>query len=266
MILFDSHCHINDSHFDADRDETIARMKAAGLVGAMVIGCDRGEEILVETLVRQNPGFLYGAWALHPEYMDDQHPQATEEEIFSICSQPEFRAVGETGLDYYWVKDSVLRQAQAARFRLHIAVAKALKKPLIVHARSAEKDAVEILTEEHAGDVGFVLHCFDSTPDIAQAAVDAGGYVGFTGIITFKSAQKLLDSVKAVPLDRLLVETDCPYMAPVPKRGKRNEPAFVEFVARKVAEAKGLDPEETARQTAYNAVHLFQLPISFSVQ
>ena len=261
MFLFDSHCHINDSHFDADRDATIARMKEAGLVGAMVIGCDRGEETLVKQLADTHPGFLYGAWALHPEYMDDQHPETSVEEISRICSQPEFWAVGETGLDYYWVKDEELLKAQRNRFRLHIAAAKALNKPLIVHARSAEHDAVKILAEEHAGDVGFVLHCFDSTPEVARACVDAGGYVGFTGIITFKSAQALLPSVAAVPLERILVETDCPYMAPVPKRGKRNEPAFVEFVARKVAEVKNIDPEEAAHATACNATRLFRIPL-----
>lgn len=266
MILFDSHCHINDSHFDADRNDTIKRMKEAGLIGAMVIGCDRGEKKRIKELVDQNPNFLYGAWALHPEYMDEVHRETSVHEILSICDEPEFYAVGETGLDYYWVKADALRQAQKERFRMHIAAAKELKKPVIVHARAAERDAVEILTQEHAGDVGFVLHCFDSTPNIAKAAVDAGGYVGFTGIITFKSAQKLLESVKAVPIDRLLVETDCPYMAPVPKRGKRNEPAFVEFVAKKVAEVKGLDPEETARQTAYNAMRLFRLPIPSCIQ
>lgn len=256
--LFDSHCHINAPEFAYDRADVIRRMKAAGLVGAMVIGCEEKEIGLVTDLVRGNPGFLYGAWALHPEYeVTDEHPEVTLEHIVDVCSAPEMAAVGETGLDYHWCKGDLTWQKN--RFRRHIEAALHLKKPLIVHAREAEDDALAILTEMHAGDVGFVLHCFGGTMDCALKAVDAGGLVSFTGVVTFKSATALAETAEAVPLEKLMVETDCPYMAPVPYRGKRNEPAFVAKVAEKIATVKDLPYDEVAWVTTENALNFFHL-------
>lgn len=256
--LFDSHGHINAPEFAADRGAVIARMKEAGLVGGTVIGCDESEIELVKTIVRENPGFLHGAWALHPEYeVTPERPEVTLERILDVCSAPEIIAVGETGLDYHWCKGDLAWQK--ARFRRHIEAAKILKKPVIVHAREAEEDALAILKEMHAGDVGFVLHCFGGTTDCALATVDAGGFVGFTGVVTFKSATVLAETARQVPLESLLIETDCPYMAPVPYRGKRNEPAFVAKVAEKIAAVKGLTYDEVAEATTTNALKLFSL-------
>ena len=256
--LFDSHCHINAPEFNDDRGQVISRMKAAGLVGAVVVGCDETEIDLVRSLVRENSGFLLGAWALHPEYeVTAKRAEVTTERIAEVCSAPEIRAVGETGLDYHWCKGDLTWQKN--RFRRHIQVAKALGKPLIVHAREAEDDALAILTEEHAGDVGFVLHCFGGSSRCALETVDAGGLVSFTGVLTFKSAAALCETVKALPLSSLMVETDCPYMAPVPYRGKRNEPAYVLKVAAKIAEIKGLDFEEVAAVTTQTALDFFHV-------
>ncbi len=256
--LFDSHGHINAPEFAADRDAVIARMKEAGLVGGTVIGCDESEIELVKTLVRENPGFLYGAWALHPEYeASPERPEVALERILAVCAAPEIVAVGETGLDYHWCHGDLTWQKN--RFRRHIEAAKILRKPVIVHAREAEADALAILKEMHAGDVGFVLHCFGGTTDCALATADAGGYVGFTGVVTFKSAAALAETARQVPLDHLLIETDCPYMAPVPYRGKRNEPAFVAKVAEKIAAVKGLSYDEVAEATTSNALKLFSL-------
>ena len=256
--LFDSHSHINAPEFAEDRAAVIDRMRSAGLVGAMVIGCEEREIGTVTDLVRTNPGFLYGAWALHPEYeVSDERPEVTLERIIDVCSAPEMVAVGETGLDYHWCKGDLTWQKN--RFRRHIEAALYLKKPIIVHAREAEDDALAILTEMHAGDAGFVLHCFGGTTDCALRAVDAGGLVSFTGVVTFKSAAALAETARVVPLQNLMVETDCPYMAPVPYRGKRNEPAFVAKVAEKIAAVKDLSFEEVARVTTENALTFFHL-------
>ena len=152
--LFDSHSHINAKEFDADRACVIERMHQAGLVGALVLGCDRSEIDGIKDLVRAHPGFLVGAWALHPEYEDAT--ETSVKEICEICSAPEIVAVGETGLDFHWCHGDLTWQKE--RFRMHIRAAKILKKPLVVHAREAEKEAVTILKEENAGDVGFVMH------------------------------------------------------------------------------------------------------------
>ena len=223
MILFDSHSHLNDPAFDEDREDVIARMRAGGMAGAMVIACN--DEDLPKTIeiVEAHPGFLFGAWAVHPEYPD--HREADEEEIARVAMHPQFKAVGETGLDFYWCKEPL--DWQRERFRKHIRAAKIAKKPLINEARRA---------------------------------VDLGGHVSFTGNLTFKRNDALREVARSVPLSRLLLETDCPYMAPVPFRGKRAEPLHVEWLARLHAELHDTDAETAARVTTENAVRLFDLP------
>lgn len=256
MILFDSHSHLNDPAFDEDREDVIARMRAGGMAGAMVIACS--DEDLPKTIeiVEAHPGFLFGAWAVHPEYPD--HREADEEEIARTASHPQFKAVGETGLDFYWCKDPL--DWQRERFRRHIRAAKSVRKPLIIHARDAEGAALDILEDEKAGDVGFVMHCFCGTIEEARRAVDLGGHVSFTGNLTFKRNDALREVARSVPLSRLLLETDCPYMAPVPFRGKRAEPLHVEWIARLLAQLHDTDADTAARITTENAVRLFDLP------
>lgn len=253
--LFDSHSHINAKEFDADRACVIERMHQAGLVGALVLGCDRSEIDGIKDLVHENPGFLYGAWALHPEYADV--PETSVNEICDICSAPEITAVGETGLDFHWCHGDLTWQKE--RFRMHIRAAKILKKPLVVHAREAEKEAVTILKEEDAGDVGFVMHCFAGDKETAYSAIDAGGMISFTGVITFKSAGALRDVAGALSLEHLMIETDCPYMAPVPYRGRRNEPAFVVKIAECLALLYEKDLETVSDITTANALRFFRL-------
>ena len=253
--LFDSHCHINAREFDADRASVIERMRQAGLVGALVLGCDRSEIDAVTALVRENPGYLYGAWALHPEY--ENAVETNVEEIFRICSAREIVAVGETGLDYHWCHGDLTWQRE--RFRMHIEAAKQLAKPIVVHAREAEKDALTLLKEERAGDVGFVMHCFAGDRETAFSCLDAGGLISFTGVLTFKSAHALRDIARNLPLDSLMIETDCPYMAPVPFRGKRNEPAYVGKVAECLAAIQGKDVETVSEATTANALRFFRL-------
>ena len=169
-------------------------------------------------------------------------------------------AVGETGLDFYWCKEPL--DWQRDRFRRHIAAARKAGKPLIIHARDAESAALEILKEEKAGDLGFVMHCFCGTLETAEGVVAAGGHVSFTGNLTFKKNEMLREIAGKIPLDRLLIETDSPYMAPVPFRGKRCEPVYSREVARAIAAAKGLDFDEVLLATARNTVKLFRLPIA----
>ena len=223
MRLFDSHSHINGPEFDADRPEVLARMHEAGLEGAMVVACDYGKE----------------------------RRECTVDEIIAICRDPRIRAVGETGLDYHWCKGDLAWQKN--RFARHIEAAKILGKPVIVHAREAESDALDILSAHDAGSVGFVMHCFGGTIDDARRTLDLGG------LLTFKSARGLRDIAAQLPLDRMMVETDCPYMAPVPYRGKRCEPAFVTETAKMLALLKGVDPEEAAAVTTDTARRFFKL-------
>lgn len=253
MRLFDSHSHINAQEFDADRAEVLERMRAAGLEGALVVGCDYGEEQKLLAVIDEAPDLLVGAWALHPEYEDRR--ECSVEEIVAVCADPRIRAVGETGLDYHWCKGDLTWQKE--RFARHIEAARILGKPLVVHAREAESDALDILAAHDAGDAGFVMHCFGGTIHEAKRAVDLGGLVSFTGVLTFKNAGALREIAAALPLDKLMVETDCPYMAPVPYRGKRCEPAYVAEVARTLALLHGVEAEHAAAVTTDTAKAFF---------
>lgn len=263
MLLFDSHCHINAPEFDQDRAEVIARMKEAGLCGAVVIGCETRELEPLRSLVSANPGYLWGAWAYHPEYRDTE-PEPDVEAIVRANSTKDFVAVGETGLDFHWCEPP--RDWQVERFVRHIEAARRLGKPLIVHAREAEAEAADILRAENAGETGFVLHCFSSSPEVARRVLDAGGMVGINGNVTFKRSTLIQESCRAVPLERILAETDCPYLAPVPRRGRRNEPSFVSFTVAKIAELHGCTVEEAASATTQNAIKFFRLPGGASPQ
>ena len=257
MRLIDSHAHLNSDAFDADIDAVLDRMTQAGVVAAVTVGCDDADLPRLEALLARRPGFLFGAWAVHPEYPDHREPDV--DEIAEVASRPGMVAVGETGLDFYWCKEPL--DWQRARFRRHIAAAKIAGKPLIVHARDAEPEALAILREENAGETGFVMHCFSSTGETALSVVDAGGHVSFTGNLTFKKNEALREVARALPLERLMLETDCPYMAPVPLRGKRCEPQYVEYVAREIARLKGLETEAVAERTTQNAIDFFRLPL-----
>ena len=256
--FIDSHCHLTDPAFAEDLDAVIDRMKAAGMTAAVTIGCEDGDIVPLRKILDRFPGFLYGAWAVHPEYPDAR--EADVDEIAERAMEPGMAAVGETGLDFYWCKEPL--DWQRARFRRHIEAAREVGKPLIVHARDAEAAALEILADEKAGDMGFVMHCFCGSLETAQGVVNAGGHVSFTGNLTFKKNEALRAIAKALPLEKLMIETDAPYMAPVPYRGKRCEPWHSEEVARTIANAKGLQFEEVLEATCRNTVKFFHLPES----
>ncbi|MBN7756386.1 TatD family hydrolase [Nitratireductor aquimarinus] len=254
-MLVDSHCHLDFPDFDEDRAAFMERAREAG-VGLMVT---------ISTHVRQFDRILAIAEAndnvlcsvgTHPHNADEEL-DVTAEELVRLAQHPKVVAIGEAGLDYFY--DKAPREAQAQGFRTHIAAARETGLPLVIHARNADDDMIAILREEtDRGAFPFILHCFSSGAGLAKAGVELGGYVSFSGILTFRNSQALRDIAATVPHDRLLVETDAPYLAPVPNRGKRNEPAFVAHTAHVLAETIGLSDAETADLTTENFFRLFK--------
>lgn len=258
--LIDSHCHIDGDKFDADRAEVIARARAAGVVASVVVG---GTSRTIEDLDRPvracgDAADLFPTVGVHPHDAEVLTAEMLEA-IERLCRQPRVVAVGESGLDYHY--DHSPREQQREGFRAHIRIARRVGKPIICHVRDAHEEARAILLEERGAEVGAVIHCFTGTPDDAAAYVAMGCLVSFSGIVTFpsKSSDPLRQAVKRVPLDRLLIETDAPYLAPVPVRGKRNEPAFLRHTAEVVAREAGVEPAVLAEATARNARSVFAL-------
>jgi TatD DNase family protein len=208
----------------------------------------------VRALAESHPN-LYASVGLHPDYPD--HPPVRPDTLIELAAHPKVVAIGETGLDYYRLEGDL--EWQRERFRAHIRAAKACGKPLIIHTRSAADDTVRIMHEEGAEGVGGVMHCFTETWHTAQAAMNLGFHISFSGIVTFKNAEPLRDVARRVPLDRLLVETDSPYLAPVPFRGKTNRPAWVRHVAEAIARLRDLPPDEVAKATSANFFRLFRI-------
>jgi TatD DNase family protein len=257
-MLFDSHAHVDGPEFDADRDEVLGRARAAGVQRIVVIGAvgDTASAERSVALAERDPD-VWATVATHPHDVA-QMTDAWWDVHARLATHPRVVAIGETGLDYYYNHSP--KEMQRAAFTRFIELAHRVNKPVVCHIRDAHEEAREILVAGRAMDLGCVIHCFTGTPDDARAYAALGCYVSFSGIVTYKTAQALRDAVPLVPRDRLLIETDCPYLAPIPKRGKRNEPAFITHTAEVVAAAAGLSFEELARQTYENACRVFRLP------
>jgi TatD DNase family protein len=255
-MLTDSHAHVDGAEFDADRTEVLARARAAGVQRIVVIGAvgDPSSAERAVALSERDPE-IWATVATHPHDVAQMTP-AWWEVHERLARHPRVVAVGETGLDYYY--DHSPRETQQTAFARFIDLARAVKKPVVCHIRDAHDDARAILAA--AGVTDCVIHCFTGTPDDARAYAALGYYVSFSGIVTYKTAQGLRDSVPLVPRDRLLIETDCPYLAPVPRRGKRNEPAFLTHTAEIVAQSSGMTFEDLAEVTSQNASRVFGLP------
>ena len=256
-MLFDSHAHVDGPEFDADRPDVLARARAAGVQRIVVIGAvgDTASAERSVALAEKDPE-IWATVATHPHdvaQMTDEWWAVHER----LAPHPRVVAIGETGLDYYYNHSP--KETQRAAFARFIELAHRVKKPVVCHIRDAHEEAREILVAGRAIELGCVIHCFTGTPDDARAYAELGCYVSFSGIVTYKTAQPLRDAVPLVPKDRLLIETDCPYLSPIPKRGKRNEPAFLRHTAEVVAQAAGMDFEELARQTTENACRVFGL-------
>ncbi len=253
-MLFDSHCHLDYLARDGDLDEVIARARDAG-VGAMITICTKLSEFETVRGIAAGHDDIWCSLGVHPHEAAEEG-QRTAARLIEMSQAAEVVGIGETGLDYFYEHSP--RQAQRDSFRAHIDAARETGLPLIVHARDADEDTIAILREEHAkGPFGGVIHCFTAGPELARAALDIGFYISIAGIVTFKTADGLRAVVRDVPLDRLLIETDAPYLAPVPKRGKRNEPAFVAHTAAAVAKLKDLTVAELTQATSDNAFRLF---------
>ncbi len=253
-MLVDSHCHLDFDSFDPDREAAIARARAAG-VGQMVTICTHLSRFAAVSAIAAANDFIWCSVGVHPHEAEGEGVDAPDR-LVALARHPKVVGIGECGLDFYY--DHAPRDAQRTNFRAHIAAARATGLPLIVHARDADGEVAEMLREGSAsGELHGVMHCFSSGPELAAAALEIGFYISLSGIVTFKNAESLRDIVRSLPLDRILVETDAPYLAPVPNRGKRNEPAFVTHTAACVAELTGVDADEFGRITTDNFHRLF---------
>jgi TatD DNase family protein len=253
-MLVDSHCHLDYSGLADDTPAVLARAKDAGVGLLLTISTRVAEFGKIKALVEAHDN-VFGTVGTHPNSASDE-PDVTTEQLLELARHPKIVGFGEAGLDYHY--DSATPEDQQRGFRRHIAAARALQLPLVIHARSADDDMIRILEEETArGSFPAILHCFSSGAELARRGVELGLYVSFSGILTFKGSQDIRDIAKCVPQDRLLVETDAPFLAPVPYRGKPNEPAYVLETARVLADVRGWSLDETARITTANFKRLF---------
>lgn len=253
-MLIDTHCHLDFPDFAAERDDIVARAHAAG-VKQMITISTRVKKFPDILAIAESYPSVFCSVGTHPHNADEEL-DVTVDELVALSQHPRVVAIGEAGLDYFY--DNAPRDAQAIGLRNHIAAARQTGLPLVIHSRSADEDMAAILTEETGkGAFPFLLHCFSSGPELARIGVELGGYVSFSGILTFPKSEELREIAKTVPLERMLVETDAPYLAPKPFRGKRNEPAYVAHTAAVLAETTGVTVEEIARITTENAFRIF---------
>lgn len=252
-MLFDTHAHLNAEEYNEDLEEVISRAREAGVGNMVVVGFDRPTiEKAIELVDRYD--FLYGSVGWHPVDAIDMKDEDLAW-IEELAAHPKIVAIGEMGLDYHWDKSP--KEIQKEVFRKQIRIAKKVKLPIIIHNREATADIIEILKEEKADEIGGIMHCFSGSPEIARECIKMNFYISLGGPVTFKNAKKPKEVAAEIPLDKLLIETDCPYLTPHPFRGKRNEPGYVKLVAEQIAEIKGLTYEEVAEATTKNAKKFF---------
>ncbi len=253
LTLFDSHCHLNDRKLAVEIDAVLERAAAAGVMHMAVIGCNLRDSVYAVHLAEKYPQ-LVAAVGYHPSDSKELD-EAVFAELAELAEAPRVRAIGEIGLDYFW--DETPRDVQRRWFVRQIDLAKQLHKPIIIHDRDAHGDLFNIVREENAGQNGGIMHCFSGSWELAKEALRRNFYISIAGPVTYKNAKALPEVVKNCPLDRLLIETDSPYLSPEPKRGKTNEPANVFYVAEKIAALRGISVEEVAEATTANACRFF---------
>ena len=252
-MLFDTHAHLNATQFEEDFQEVIQRALDEGVSHIVVVGFDR---ITIRRAIElaETYEFIYAAVGWHPVDAIDM----TNDDLLwieQLAGHPKVVALGEMGLDYYWDKSP--KDIQKEVFRKQISLAKKVSLPIIIHNREATADIVQILQEENASEVGGIMHCYSGSIEVAEQCMDMNFYISFGGPVTFKNAKKPKEVAAVVPIEKLLIETDCPYLTPHPYRGKRNEPSYVKYIAEQIAQLKGLTVEEVAQKTSENAKKLF---------
>jgi TatD DNase family protein len=253
-MFVDSHCHLDFPDFAGELPRVLDAMRAANVTHALCISVDLPDWPRVHALADAHAN-LYATAGTHPDYPDTEEP--TVARLVALARETKVVAIGETGLDYYRLEGDL--EWQRERFRTHIRAAREAGKPLVIHTRSAAADTLRIMREERAAEVGGVMHCFTETWEVAQGALELGFHISLSGIVTFKNAKALHDVAQRVPLERMLIETDAPYLAPVPFRGKRNEPAYVAHVGHAVAQLRGIPVADVASATSANFFRLFRI-------
>ncbi len=256
-MFIDSHCHLDFPDLAQNIDSVLSTMRANEVGYGLCIGVTLRDfpKVLAVAEAHDN---LYATVGIHPDYEDEVETSVAE--LVGLAANPKVIGIGETGLDYYRLKGDL--EWQRERFRIHIRAAIAAGLPLIVHTREAAADTLEIMREENASQVGGVMHCFTESWDVAQAAMEMGFYISFSGIVTFKNALALKELAQLVPMERMLIETDSPYLAPVPFRGKTNQPGYVKHVAEEIARLRGISIEEVGAATSANFFRLFNKAVS----
>ena len=252
-MFIDSHCHLDFPDLSSNLDEVLEKMRENQVSHALCVSVNLDDFPRVRALAETHPN-LYASVGVHPDYENLAEPQAAQ--LASLADHSKVIAIGETGLDYFRLKGDL--EWQRERFRQHIRAARRCGKPLIVHTRAAAEDTLRIMSEEGADKVGGVMHCFTESWEVAQRAIEMNFYISFSGIVTFKNAVALKDVARRINLGKALIETDSPYLAPVPYRGKTNQPAFVRYVAEEIATLRGIAVDEVAAATSANFFNLFK--------
>ena len=254
-MIFDSHAHYDDAQFDEDRMDVLSHLKDAGV--AKVVNISNGWDDLLKTLelIKQVP-FLYGTVGIHPCKVSELNDERMEQ-MRDFCSGDKIVAVGEIGLDYYWMSDP--KEVQKEWFIRQLRLAKEVNLPVVIHSRDASQDTFDIMKAEHAGTTGGVIHCYSGSVEMAREYVKMGYFLGIGGVVTFKNSKTLKKVAAEIPLEHIVIETDCPYLAPTPDRGKRNSSAYLPMVVEEIARLRGISPEEVERVTYENAMRLYSI-------
>lgn len=255
-MIFETHAHYDDDRFEEDRHKLLTELPKAGI--GVVINCGASAQGNYDTIaLAQQHAHVYGALGIHPSNIEDMN-----EDFFAWMKQnlqqDKMVAVGEVGLDYYWDKEPVVQENQRYWFGRQLDLAREMRLPVIIHSRDAAADTMRVMKEHQAEEIPGVIHCFSYSKEMAQEFIKMGYYIGVGGVVTFKNAKKLIETVEVIPLERILLETDCPYMAPEPYRGKRNSSLYLPYVVEKIAQIKGVSTEEVERVTEANARALFR--------
>lgn len=252
-MLFDTHAHMNDPAFDEDREQVLLSLKDKGVEYMMNVGCCRKSSADCIAMAEQYP-FVYASVGSHPDSADEVDDEVIEQ-YRKMAAHPKVRAIGEIGLDYYY--ETIPRDTQIQAFRMQMELARELNMPVIVHERNAHDDGMRVV-KDFKGVTG-VFHCYSGSAEMARQLVNMGWYIGFTGVLTFHNARKAVETAESIPLDRIVLETDCPFMAPEPFRGKRNDPGYLYRMAERLAEIRGMGVEEIHAITTENAKRLYRL-------